>query len=400
MNTLRFLTAGETHGPAEVAILEGVPAGLSLAQADIQEELEKRRGGAGRGGRGKIESDQVTILSGVRFGKTMGGPIALTVPNLDFSNWKGKMDVGDDPGVDKLGQRATTPRPGHADLAGALKYGLDDIRNVLERASARETVMRVAVGAICKKLLRAFGVRIASHTMQIGEIALAQSPLATHGQGPELMSRFEQIEKLYETDPDIRCLDSEISQKMKDLIRQATIDKNTLGGVIEVVAVGVPVGLGSYTHWDRKIDGQIAQALMSIHSVKAVELGDGIANAGKHGSAVHDAIYHEQGRGFFRKSNRAGGIEGGITNGEPIICRVYHKPISTLGEPMDTVDLLTKQPAKALIERSDICVVPRAGVVSESMLAYILAKAFLEKFGSDALEDIKINLANYKKSRS
>lgn len=383
--SLRFLTAGETHGPAEVAILEGIPAGLSVSHADIQSELEKRRGGAGRGGRGKIETDQVKILSGVRFGKTMGGPIALMVENMDFANWKGRMDVEDDPSVDKNAIAATTPRPGHADLTGALKYGTTDIRNILERASARETVMRVAVGAICKKLLREFGIKIASHTIQIGAVG-------AHHDAPV---QFETIEKLHETDPDIRCIDPDTSAKMKEAIRQATIDKNTLGGVIEIIAVGAPPGLGSHVHWDRKLDGRIAQALMSIHSVKAVELGDGVANAAKQGSDVHDAIYYEQTKGYFRKTNRAGGIEGGMTNGEPVVCRVYHKPISTLGNPLDTVDLATKQPAKALIERSDICVVPRAGVISECMLAFILTDALLEKFGSDTIEDIQKSFKSY-----
>ncbi len=391
---LRFLTAGETHGPAEVAILEGIPAGLSVSHADIQSELEKRRGGAGRGGRGKIETDQVKILSGVRFGKTLGAPIALMVENMDFANWKGRMDV-EDPKRSDLSSRkgqtfselATTPRPGHADLTGALKYGTQDIRDILERASARETVMRVAVGAICKKLLREFGIKIASHTIQIGNVEtqnLTSLP-------------FEQIEAIHETDPDICCIDPDASAKMKEAIRQATIDKNTLGGIIESIAVGVPPGLGSHVHWDRKLDGRIAQALMSIHSVKAVELGEGVANAAKHGSEVHDEIYHEEGKGYFRKTNRAGGIEGGMTNGEPIISRVYHKPISTLGNPLDTVDLTTKQPAKALIERSDICVVPRAGVISECMLAFVLADALIEKFGNDAMEDIKTAVDAYMK---
>lgn len=394
MSTLRFLTAGETHGPAEVAILEGIPAGLPLSHADIQSKLEKRRGGAGRGGRGKIETDQVKILSGVRFGKTMGGPIALMVENLDFANWKGRMDIEDDPSVDKAAIAATTPRPGHADLTGALKYGTTDIRTILERASARETVMRVAVGAICKKLLSEFDIRIASHTIQIGNVRPYSSEKDSLFRKKGL-SLFETIENVYQTDPDIRCIDPDMSKKMKEVIRQATIEKNTLGGVIEIIAVGVPPGLGSHVHWDRKLDGRIAQALMSIHSVKAVELGEGVANVVKYGSDVHDAIYYESGKGYYRKTNRAGGIEGGMSNGEPLICRVYHKPISTLGNPLDTVDLATKLPAKALIERSDVCVVPRAGVISECMLAFVLADAFLEKFGADTMEDIKATYERY-----
>lgn len=391
---LRFLTGGESHGPAEVAIIEGIPTGLKLTHADIQIELEKRRSGAGRGGRGKIEGDQVTILSGVRHGKTLGSPIALLVENQDFVNWKEKMDVEslDSKGVKLVHlegvlvshvEKITNPRPGHADLAGAIKYGFKDIRNVLERASARETVMRVAVGAVCKKLLTEFGIEIASHTIQIGQVKLDRKP-----------KNFAEIAGIFQTDPEIRCIDFDVSQKMKSEIIAATKKKDTLGGVIEIIAHNVPMGLGSYVHYDRKLDAVLAQVLMSIPSVKAVEIGDGVENAGKLGSGAHDEIFFQNGR-YKRNTNRAGGLEGGVTNGEDIILRVYHKPISTLGSPLNTVDIKTKKAARAVIERSDICVVPRAGVISEAMTAFVLADAFLEKFGGDSLSEIKYNFQGY-----
>ncbi|MBI3379214.1 chorismate synthase [Candidatus Gottesmanbacteria bacterium] len=380
---LRFLTAGESHGPAEVAILEGVPAGLSLNHNDIQKELEKRRAGAGRGGRGKIEGDTVKILSGVRHGKTLGSPITLLVENQDFANWNEKMSIEDNPKVEKEGIKITNPRPGHADLAGSLKYRFDDIRNVLERASARETVMRVAVGAVCKKLLREFDISIASHTIQIGKIKLERQP-----------EDFDEVAKVYKTDPEIHCVDKETSQKMKAEILATTIKKNTLGGVIEIVAHNMPVGLGSYVHYDRKLDGRIAQVLMSIPSVKAVEIGEGIGNTEKYGSQVHDEIFYQNGK-FVRKTNRAGGLEGGVTNGQDIICRVYHKPLSTVGNALKTVDIKSKNPTRAVVERSDICVIPRAGIISECMLAYVLADSLLEKFGGDSISEIKYNYHNF-----
>lgn len=399
---LRFLTAGESHGPAEVAILEGIPAGLSLTREDIQLELEKRRAGSGRGGRGKIEGDQVKILSGVRHGKTLGSPIALLVENQDFTNWNEKMSIEEIPCV-KLRHmesvlashlnKITNPRPGHADLAGSLKYRFDDIRNVLERASARETVMRVAVGAVCKKLLGEFDISIASHTIKIGKIKLNKDQI-----------NFQEIAEVYKTDPEIHCIDKDISQKMKEEIIATTIKKDTLGGVIEIVAHNVPVGLGSYVHFDRKLDGKIAQALMSIPSVKAIEIGDGFANASNFGSAVHDEIFYNPSHssatrshlvsGYYRKTNRAGGLEGGITNGEDIICRVYHKPLSTIGNALNTVDINTKEATKAVIERSDICVIPRAGIISECMLAFTLSDSFLEKFGGDNMVELQNNFHN------
>lgn len=362
--TLRFLTAGESHGPSEVAILEGIPAGLSISHEDINKEMEKRMMDFGRGGRGKIETDKVRILSGMRFGKTLGSPIALLVENLDFANWKDKI---------------TKPRPGHADLAGVLKYGFDDVRNVLERASARETVMRVAVGAICKKLLAEFGVQIASHTLQIGKVRAAEK---TYG--------FQEMASIFAVDPDVHCIDEETREKMKQEILSARMAKDTLGGIVEIIAHNVPIGLGSYVHYDRRIDGRIALALMSIPSVKAVEIGNAIDIAGKTGKEAQDAIFVKD-KKIYRKTNSMGGIEGGMTNGEDVVCRVYHKPLSTVYDPLPTVDIKSKEPTTATIERSDVCVVARAGVVSESMLAFVLSQALLEKFGGDSVEETKQN---------
>ncbi|MCJ7740470.1 chorismate synthase [Candidatus Microgenomates bacterium] len=389
---LRFLTAGESHGPAQMAILEGIPAGLALSVSDIQKELDKRKGGLGRGGRGKIETDEVDILSGVRLGKTMGSPIALMVKNKDFVNWQQTMSSVKLRHMESvLGSHVpvTNPRPGHADLAGVLKYGFDDVRNVSERASARETVMRAGIGAICKKFLKEFDISIASHTIQVGNI---QMPMRPH----DKKYMFEAVSKVDSIDPDIRCLDPKISQEMKKAILEAIKNKDTLGGVIEVIAHHVPVGLGSHVHWDRRLDGRLASALMSIPSVKAVEIGEGIASSGKYGSQVHDTLQGSTLQG--RRTNRAGGIEGGISNGEEIVCKIYLKPIPTLGKPLDSVDIITKKPVKALTERSDVCVVPRAGVIAESMMAYVLAEVFLEKFGGDSMKETKRNYNGYLRS--
>ncbi|MCL4339306.1 chorismate synthase [Patescibacteria group bacterium] len=382
---LRFLTAGESHGPAEVAILEGIPAGLTLSVKHIQLELEKRRGGAGRGGRGKIETDKVEILSGVRFGKTIGSPIALLVKNNDFINWQTKMSQDDIEESEKQKIKITNPRPGHADLPGVQKYGFDDIRNVLERASARETVMRVAVGAVAKRLLLEFGIKISSHTLQIGKVKLEEKDYS-----------FYQVEKSFENDPELRCIDANTAQKMKNAILTAIKNRDSLGGIVEIIAHNVPPGLGSYAHWDRRLDGKITQILMSIPSVKAIEIGNGIDIASEYGSMTHDEIFFEKGK-YMRKSNRAGGIEGGISNGEDIVCRVYHKPISTLGNPLKTVDIATKEKTVATIERSDVCIVPRAGVIAEACIALVLADSFLEKFGADSLRDVKYSFERYNK---
>lgn len=382
---LKFLTAGESHGPAEVAILEGVPAGVSVSTKDINTELQKRAHDFGRGGRAKIETDQVKILAGVRHGKTLGSPIALLVENLDFANWKEKMSP-EDQEIDKEKIKVTKPRPGHADLAGALKYGFDDVRNVLERASARETVMRVTVGAICKNFLKEFSMQIASHTIAIGKIKTSKNDYA-----------FSDVYGIYEKDPDIHCIDETAREQMKQEILNARMQKNTLGGIVEVIAHNVPVGLGSYVHFDRKLDGRIAQSLMSIQSVKAVEIGNAIEVSKKTGKEAQDAITVKEGN-IIRSTNNMGGLEGGVSNGEDIVCRVYHKPISTVYDPLPTIDIKTKEQSAATIERSDVCVVPRAGVVSESMLAYVLAQAILEKFGGDSINETKRNFDSYTNS--
>lgn len=382
---LRFLTAGESHGPSEVAILEGMPAGVSVSIEFINSELQKRAHDFGRGGRAKIETDQVKILSGVRHGKTLGGPIALLVENLDYANWMEKMNP-EDQDIDKEKIKVTKPRPGHADLAGSLKYGFDDVRNVLERASARETVMRVAVGALCKSMLSVFTIGIASHTVGIGKVLVEKKGYT-----------FTDVAKAYSEDPEVHCIDKEAREKMKQEILTARLQKDTLGGIVEILAHNVPVGLGSYVQFDRKLDGKIAQALMSIPSVKAVELGNAIEVSQKTGKQAQDPITVQKG-GIYRKTNNMGGLEGGVTNGEDIICRVYHKPISTIYDPLPTIDIKTHEQTTATIERSDVCVVARAGVVSESMLAFVLADEILEKFGGDNIVETKRNFDAYNAS--
>jgi chorismate synthase len=379
---LRILTAGESHGPACLAIIEGLPAGVGLKVADINNDLKRRHSDFGRGGRKHIEKDKAEILSGVRYGKTLGSPIALMARNADFANWREAMDLEETKSpVPKI----TTPRPGHADLAGAIKYGQDDIRNISERASARETLSRVMAGAVVKKMLGEFKIMVASHTIQIGKVKLDRTDYD-----------FNEVASVFNSDPDIRCIDPATSQKMKRAIEEARARKDTLGGVIEVMAKSAPVGLGSFMHYDRRLDGRIAQALMSIPSAKAVEIGNAIQGAAIFGSQFHDPI----GPGGTRPSNNAGGIEGGVSNGENIVCRLYHKPISTLGNPLETVDIATGKPAKASVERSDICAVPRAGVIAEAMLAIVLAEAMLEKFGGDSLKEMKRNFNAYIKEKS
>lgn len=376
---LRFLTSGESHGPAETVIIEGIPSNLIVTVEHIQFELEKRRTDSGRGGRAAIETDTVEILSGIRHGKTLGSPITLMIRNRDFENWKDAMSPYPlDAGRYTL-NALTTPRPGHADYPGVIKYNFDDVRNVLERASARETVARVAAGAVFKTLLKELDIEIASHTLQIGSVCIEKKDYS-----------FDEIKQVFETDPQTKCVDKKAAQRMQEAILQARKDKDTLGGIVEVIAHNTPVGLGSHVHWDRRLDGQIAQALMSIPSVKAVEIGTGIENSTKPGSSVQDAMF-PQGKKVDRTTNRAGGIEGGISNGEDIICRVFHKPLSTLMKPLPTVDIVTKEPKSALVERSDVCVVPRAGVISESMLAYVLAREVLIKYGGDSINELKRN---------
>lgn len=364
---LRFLTAGESHGPTQTAILEGIPAGLSIGLNDIQSDLDKRKGNVGRGGRGRIEKDIVKILSGVRFGKTIGSPISLLVENKDFYNWKERMKIENTKNNKKDISKITNPRPGHADLAGVQKYGFDDIRNVIERASARETVIRTAIGAVCKKFLSEFNIVVISKPIQIGKSIIRTKP------------------------------GKEYTILLENLIREAITAKDTLGGVIEITAMGIPPGLGSYIQWDKRLDGLLAQALMSIPSVKAVEIGEGIKSARKTGSEVHDQICWLNGN-FKRLTNRAGGIEGGISNGENIVSRVFLKPLPTLSNPLNTVDIKSKNTLKAHIERSDVCVIPRAGVICEAMTAITLTQVFLEKFGQDSMRETKRNFRGYIKN--
>jgi len=382
---LRYLTAGESHGPMLTAILEGIPADLSLVAEEINLDLGRRQRGYGRGGRMRIEKDEANIVGGVRHGLTMGGPIAILIANRDWENWKRTMDSK--PGGIEADPKepVTRPRPGHADLAGALKYGQRDIRNVLERASARETAARVAVGAVCKRLLREFDIEVFSHVTEIGGIVAKVDGLS-----------FAQSRDRAE-DSDVRCADAEAGEAMMRKIDEARKRGTSLGGVFEVVALNLPVGLGSYVHWDRKLDGRLAQAVMSIQAIKGVEIGLGFEGAKRFGFETHDEIFYEHGR-FVRKTNRAGGLEGGMSNGQPIIVRGAMKPISTQYAPMASVDLLTKEPFKASIERSDICSVPAAGVIGEAVVAFEIARALREKFGGDSLDEMTRNYREYLRS--
>ena len=375
----RFLTAGESHGEALVAVVDGVPAGVPLAEADIDEDLARRQRGYGRGGRMKIERDRVRILSGVRSGATLGSPITLQIANRDWENWKTTMAVAPlPPGA--APKQVTRPRPGHADLAGAMKYGHHDIRNVLERSSARETTARVAVAGVARRLLAEFGISILSHVTEIGPARIA----------PDLELPWEEIRRRAEAS-EVRCADPVAEAAMIAAIDGARAQGDTLGGVFEVVALGCPVGLGSYVQWDRRLDGRLAQALCSIQAIKGCEFGLGFETARRPGSAVHDEILFDAESGFKRASNRAGGLEGGVTNGQPLIVRAAMKPISTLRKPLRSVDVATKEPVEAVVERSDVCAVPAAGIVGEAMVAIVLADAFLEKFGGDSLAEIRRN---------
>ena len=379
--TFRFTTAGESHGRGLVGILEGMPAGLPVSAERVNAELKRRMGGYGRGARMKIESDQIEWLAGVRAGETLGSPIAMLVWNRDWEHWQDVMapeaDVADR-GAERRRQ-VTRPRPGHADLAGSLKYDRQDARDILERASARETVARVACGAVCKLLLEQFGIEIGSHVAELGGVAAKYlSPLPSP------------LNEAADASP-VRCLDPDAEREMIARIDAAKAAGDTLGGVVEVVALGTPVGLGSHVSWDRKLDGRLAQALMSIPAVKGVELGLGFEAARRKGSEVHDEILP----GLARATNRAGGTEGGMTTGEPLVLRVAMKPISTLMSPLKTVDLKTGAPAQAQSERSDVTAVPAMGVIAEAMVALVLAQALLEKFGGDALSEVKRNVAGY-----
>lgn len=381
----RFTTAGESHGRALVAIVEGLPAGLLINIERINHELWRRQQGYGRGARMKIEQDRVEILSGVRHGLTLGSPLALMIENKDWANWDEVMAVEPKELAPEKSRRVKRPRPGHADLAGGLKYDARDLRNVLERASARETAARVACGAIAKQLLAQFGIEIRSHVIQLGGVP--EQPLEV---------TFDQISSIPDDSP-LRCADDDVQQRMIQLIDETKAAGDTLGGIFEVVARDAPPGLGSHTAWDLKLDGKLAQAIMSIPAVKAVAIGAGIEATSLPGSQVHDEIgYGEQAQEFVRQTNRAGGLEGGVTNGEEVRVRGFLKPISTLRRALRSVDIDTKQEERAAFERSDITVVPAAGVIGEAMVALVLAQAMREKFGGDSLGEMKRNYESYR----
>ncbi len=387
---ITFTTAGESHGPALVTILEGIPAGLPLVAADVNTQLARRQQGYGRGRRMQIEQDEVEFLAGVRRGQTLGSPIAMLIRNRDWKNWEAIMDPAarDDEDPAAARKRAVTrPRPGHADLSGALKYARDDARDILERASARETAARVAASAVCRRLLEEFGVRIASHVVHLGGID-ARRPDPMPGD----------INAVADASP-LRTLDPAADAAMVARIDEIKRAGNTLGGICEVVADGLPVGLGSHVAWDRKLDGRIGAAMMSIPAVKGVEIGMGFASSRVTGAEAHDEIESAPGRRLAgnarRRTNRAGGLEGGMTNGEPLVVKVGMKPISTLMRPLATVEMATGQPAQAVAERSDVTAVPAMGVIAEGMLAIVLANAFAEKFGGDSLAEMRRNYDGY-----
>ena len=358
---IRFLTAGESHGKSLTAIIEGLPAGLKIDFAFINQELSRRQMGYGRGPRMKLEKDRVEITAGVRFGKTLGSPVVLTVPNLDWPNWEEIMSVSLNPSVN--GKKITRPRPGHADFSGSIKYHQDDIRNVLERSSARETTMRVAVGAVCKLFLREFDINISANVLEIGGI---------------------------------KAKDAKADKKIKAKIDKTAKNGDSLGGIFEVLVTNPPIGLGTYVHWDRRLDGKLAQALMSIPAIKGVEVGLGFEAGRRLGSATHDEIFYKGRTGYCRKTNNAGGLEGGMTNGETIIVKAAMKPIPTLRKPLSSVDMRTKKMVDAGYERSDVCAVEAASVIGEAMTAVVVADTFTEKFGGDSMADVKAGFSYYK----
>ncbi len=380
--TLRYLTAGESHGPGLTAIVDGMPANLELCDEDINRHLARRQEGYGRGGRMKIEKDRVSFLSGVRWGKTLGSPITLAITNRDWANWEQAMSPHSEDR--REGLAVTHPRPGHADLTGVVKYRQDDARNILERSSARETAARVAVGALCRKFLQELGVEVFGYVTEIGGIR-------AEGLDDDLGARFQRSEE-----SPCRTFDPRAEQDMIAAIDRAREDGDSLGGVVEVVVLGVPLGLGSHVHWDRRLDGRLAGAMMSIQAFKGVEIGLGFEAARRPGSGVHDEIFWAEGR-IVRRTNRAGGLEGGMSNGSPIIVRGAMKPIPTLYQPLQTIDMKTKEPFAATVERSDVCAVPAAAVVAEAVVAIEVAAAMLEKFGGDAMEEVRENLAAYQR---
>lgn len=392
---LRYITSGESHGPQLTAILSGAPAGLTVLAEDIDRDLRRRQGGYGRGGRMKIETDTVRIVSGVRHGRAMGSPITLVVENSDWRNWDKIMSAApvDEAEIPNM-RRITRPRPGHADLNGIQKFGHDDARNILERASARATTMQVAVGAVCKALLREFGITVISHVTALGGIQVK-----TDGLG------YTEIARLAE-ESDLRVADPGVEKEMRALIDECKKDGDTVGGVFEVVVLGAPSGLGNVMNWDEKLDGKIGQLMMSMQAIKGVEIGMGFETAARRGSAVHDAIRyserpedmpegHGPSGGFYRETNGAGGLEGGMTNGEPIVVRAAMKPISTLMRPIGSVDFNTREAFDSSKERSDVCAVPAAAVVGEALVAYAVAWAFMEKFGGDSVAEVRRNFEGY-----
>ncbi len=382
---LRFVTAGESHGQALIAWISGLPAELPVDLDFINRELHRRQLGYGRSGRQKIEKDRVEAISGIRHGHTIGAPITLRIENRDWPNWEKALPVEDVAGAEEAQRPLTAPRPGHADLAGALKLNLHDARYVLERASARETAARVAAGALAKLLLRQFGTEVLSHVIAVGKTVLERS------------ATWEEIQAVCANlDSPLRCVDATTETRMKEEVDRMLRAGDSVGGIFEVVAHTVVPGLGSHAQWDEKLDARLARAVMSIQAVKGVEIGTGVANATSYGSEVQDEIQYDAARKRFRRSsNRAGGLEGGITNGEDVVVRGYLKPISTLRRPLETADLGTKQAVKAAYERSDICVVPAAGVAGEAMVAFVLAEAFLQKFGGDSLAETRRNFKGY-----
>jgi chorismate synthase len=379
---LRFLTSGESHGKSVLAILEGIPAGLNLSREQVDSELAARQSGYGRGGRMKIEHDSVEVISGLRGGVTIGSPITLLIGNKDWENWKDVMDPWQ---VKDASRKAavTRPRPGHADLSGALKHGHTDVRNVLERASARETAPRVAVGAVCKAFLAEFGIEIVSHVVALAGVKAQTSKMSA-----------QRIREASEKSS-LRCADQEAERKMIGAIDRAIELGDSLGGIVEVRATGVPVGLGSYSQWDRKLESGLAAAVMSVQAIKGVEIGLGFAAADRRGSQVHDEILYSKKRGFYRKTNRAGGIEGGVSNGEDIVLKAAMKPIPTLRQPLSSVDMVTKETFEASVERSDVVAVPAASVVAGAAVAFVLADAMLEKFGGDSIVETRGNYDQY-----
>lgn len=376
---LRFLTAGESHGQCLTAILEGLPAGLAIDCEKINEKLARRQTGYGRGGRMKIERDKADILSGVRFGQTIGDPITLQIRNHDWANWTEKMSVSGKP----FGDKVTAARPGHADLIGVHKYDRTDIRDILERASARETAAKVAIGSLCQQLLEQFNIFTYSHVVKIGGISVNKEKI--------------DYAKLADNQSNLNCMDKAAEEKMHAAIRTAGQAGDTLGGEFEVIVKGVPEGLGSHIQWDKRLDGRLAQAMMSIQAIKAVEIGEGVRYADNPGSQMHDEMFYDESKKVYRKTNHAGGLEGGMTNGEDVIVRAVMKPIPTLMQPLHSVDIASGEEVLACKERSDVCAVPAASIVGAAMVSYVIADAFLEQFGNNNLTDITASIKNYKK---